>query len=71
MAVESEYCGYFFLSSKEFRLHRLFACCLRLNRYVGNMLLFLSGLKQSMDRDLLSNLHLVYKFLSEKICETL
>jgi hypothetical protein len=57
--VESEYGRYFFTSSSEFRIRRMLASGLRLNKYLIYMLPCLDDLKKDMDQKLKENVALI------------
>lgn len=71
LRVENEYCKYFFTMSIEFRVNRILACSLRLNRFLECILDDLQELRKHMDQTLVDNLDEVYLFIQQRIREAL
>lgn len=71
LKVENEYCKYFFTMSIEFRVNRVLACSLRLNRFLECILEDLKELRKHMDQTLVDNLDEVYLFMQQRIREAL
>lgn len=71
LRIENEYSKYFFTMSKNFRINRILAVCLRLNQFIEAIFKGIEDIRKSLDQTLLDNLNEVYLFMEQKIQETL
>jgi hypothetical protein len=49
LKVENLYSGFFFMGSENFRINRILACMIRLNRFFEALFAHIEGIKKSLD----------------------
>jgi hypothetical protein len=71
LKVENLYSSYFYTASENFRISRILACTIRLNRFLEALFDHIQNIKKNLDETFLENLDEVYIFIQQKLKETL
>lgn len=71
LRVENLYSNFFYIFSENFRLNRILAECIRLNRFMEKIFESINNIRKSLEKNFLDNLDEVYIFMQQKIKETL
>jgi len=69
--VENSYCNFFYASSENFRINRILACIIRINKFLESLFEHIKIIKKHLDPTFLENLDEVYIFIQQKLKETL
>ena len=71
LKVENLYSSFFYVSSENFRINRILACMIRLNRFLEALFPHIDSVKKNFDQTFIENLDEVYLFILQKSKETL
>lgn len=67
LKVENLYSSFFYIASENFRISRILACMIRLNRFMEGLFDHIKNLKKNLDETFLENLDEVYIFIQQKL----